>query len=187
MTTGIQSSAAVPGSASDLQAKVQAAKDAMSNTTQQNPAPVPGSPQALANAGILPPSGAGPSAPTPSTNAALDTPQKMPQNPNLSAMEQNQQRMADAKQVSAKVYHSFPGSSYFAPDGTRFEFDHKGELSVENAEVQKQLDAIADKPGSPVYARNPRATPAPGDDLPVKDIQARAAETMAALTAQSRV
>jgi len=131
--------------------------------------------------------GAGASAPTQQSQSALQPAQQLPQNPNLSQMEKNQNAMRDAKTVSATVYHGVPGSSYFAKGGTRFEFDYKGEMSVDNEEVQKDLDAIADKPGSPVFAKNSRPTPAPGDDLPVKDIQARAAQVVADLKKEAKV
>lgn len=130
--------------------------------------------------------GAGAAAPTPASDAHLADAQKLPVNKSAAALEQNQKVSADDKEVSEKVYHGLPGSSFFWKDGTRYEFDAKGVLVTKSELLQKELDQIADKPGSPIYAKNLRPTPAPGDDEPVKQIQTRAAETMAAIRAATK-
>jgi hypothetical protein len=84
-----------------------------------------------------------------------------------------------------KVYHNtHPGSTYIAKSGVVYSFDAKGELSVADAEVQKELDAIADKPGCPVYTKN--YVPGQNEGQPVEEITARAAATVADLKAQAQ-
>lgn len=89
--------------------------------------------------------------------------------------------------MEKKTYHNqYPGSTFVMPDGRVFSFDAFGLLDTEDEELQKELDKIADKPGCPIFTKGSQMTPAPGDDAPVKDIQNKAAQTVAALKAAAQ-
>ncbi len=83
-----------------------------------------------------------------------------------------------------KLYHNtHPGSTYIAKSGVVYSFDAKGELSVNDKDVIAELDAIADKPGCPIYTKS--YVPGQNENQPVEEITSRAAATVADLKAQA--
>lgn len=88
--------------------------------------------------------------------------------------------------MTTKTYHNqYPGSTFYMPDGRVFSFNAIGILETDDADLQRELDKIADKPGCPIFTKE-QMTRAPGDDLPVQDIQNKAAQTVAALKAAAQ-
>ena len=60
--------------------------------------------------------------------------------------------LPEDKEVGEKTYHSLiPGSNYIDATGAVHTFDRHGEIRTKSRNLQKALDAISDKPGSPVF------------------------------------
>jgi hypothetical protein len=88
-------------------------------------------------------------------------------------------RLPEDKEVAEKTYHSLiPGSNYIDAIGAVHTFDRNGEIKTTSRNLQKALDGIADKPGSPVFAKGTGPVKAPGDDAPVNELQTRAAQVI---------
>lgn len=83
-----------------------------------------------------------------------------------------------------KEYHNrFRGSSFYMPNGEQVVFDHNGLLKTTKLAVQKELDKIANKPGSPVFTGD-APVPEPNENKPSEDVKDIAANAMAQLRAQ---
>ena len=101
----------------------------------------------------------------------------------MSQVEKNKDSIAapaatlpDDETVAEKTYHSrYPGSNFIDKVGQIHEFRGNGDLVTTSRNLQKELDLISDKPGSPVYTKDkPFITPA--DEAPAEEIKSRAAE-----------
>lgn len=80
-----------------------------------------------------------------------------------------------------KIYRNrVPESNFIMPDGRVITF-HGGKFTTEDEGIQKELDAVADKPGSMIYTHTPVITPA--DKIPGQEVQQRAQEVMAQIAA----
>jgi hypothetical protein len=86
--------------------------------------------------------------------------------------------MPEDKEVDEKTYHvRFPGSRFIMPDGAEVNFNGAGNLSTTSLNIQRELDKVSDRGGSPIYTK---AKPVimPSDTKPATDIRARAEEVL---------
>lgn len=92
--------------------------------------------------------------------------------------------LPEDEEVAEKLYHSrIPGSNFIDRVGTPHSWDHNGELTTKSKNLQRELDRITDKAGSPVFTKG-KAVELASDRQPVNEIQTRAAEVVAQLAAR---
>ena len=86
--------------------------------------------------------------------------------------------------IAPKTYHSrFPGSTYIDRSNVVHQF-LGGQLTTSDSALIAELDKIAGRGGCPIYVEELVLTYE--DKAPAMDVQNRAAEVIAALTAQKR-
>ncbi len=86
----------------------------------------------------------------------------------------------------AKTYHSrIAGSTFIDRKGDIHQFNHAGEFTTTRKDLQKEMEDIADKAGSPIYFKGHSPVVVESDVAPVTELQEKVAIATAKL-AQSQ-